>query len=140
MRKVGSKILSWFLTVVIVLGLMPMNTYAAETEGHANHKVCVNADVDAHDETSCTHDEISEWQELPKDTENLSSGNYYVPDGYSCNDRTVSFVANADVVICLNGNVLDAYVQLSNNCTVKVCDCSEDQSGEVEEGVGICKC
>lgn len=134
MRKVGSKILSWLLTVVIVLGLMPMNAYAAETEGHANHKVCVNADAHA---GTCTHEEITDWQALPEDTENLPSGNYYVPDGYECNDVTVSFVANADVVICLNGNVLDAYVQLSNNCTVKVCDCSEDQSGEVEEGVGV---
>ena len=42
MRKVGSKILSWLLTVVIVLGLMPVNAYAEES--HPGHEVCVNAE------------------------------------------------------------------------------------------------
>ena len=83
MRKVGSKILSWILTVVIVLGLMPMNTYAAETaDGHSNHKVCVNAEGHGGD-GKCTHDTITDWQELNEELlescdNTLTSGNYYL--------------------------------------------------------------
>ena len=126
MRKVGSKILSWFLTVVIVLGLMPMNTYAAETTGgHSNHKVCENAE-----EHECTHDIITEWQELDGSKNVLATGNYYLSKDVSFSNN-IQLGEGANVVICLNGYKLSPqqYVMVRENTSLKICDCSAAKTG-----------
>ena len=141
MRKVGSKILSWLLTVVIVLGLMPMNAYAAETDGHANHKVCVNAEAHAGD-GECTHEIITDWQDLNAKVNSnmygkitLTSGNYYL-SGNCSHSYDIEVAAEQDVVICLNGYELDPYdLTLEADATIKICDCSDLKTGVIVSGI-----
>lgn len=134
MRKVGSKILSWFLTVVIVLGLMPMNAYAAETTSeHSGHKVCVNAEAHG---GKCTHEAITDWQDisevqLSSSNRALTTGNYYLSKDVSFGfDLEINNGSN--VVICLNGYQLSsAHVKVATNASIKICDCSAAKTGVV---------
>ena len=63
MKKIGSKILSLALAMLMMLGLAPETTYAAEDHEFA-HTVCIGAGAD---HENCQHQKISEWEPLSEE-------------------------------------------------------------------------
>ncbi len=140
MKKKGSKILGLLLAVVLVFDMVPITTYAAEpeisqiSEEHGPHKVCVNAD--AHD-GNCTHDEITQWQELDESQWKIeTSGNYYLSKDIT-RSSDITIAAGQDVVICLNGHTcnISNFFKIEENATLRICDCSADETGVVNGGI-----
>ena len=142
MKKIGIKILSLSLVVMMLLGLAPDVAFAASH----SHKVCKNAEAHAVNET-CNHADITDWKafSVPTIKEGeyypiIESGHYYLT-GNVTTRTDVEIAADAEVVICLNGytwdlsdedGYYDGCVQLESNASLKICDCSSNQTGKLD--------
>ena len=147
MKKIGSKILSLALAMLMMLGLAPETTYAAEDHEFA-HTVCIGAGAD---HENCQHQKISEWEplsvalteEVGEDEIELSAGYYYLDKEIATYRKNVKIKDEADVVICLNGykwslydsKGLDALLKLGKNTTLQICDCSYRETGSISGNV-----
>ena len=95
------RLLSILLCLVMVLGLVPANTFAAETTTHTH---CVCGKSDCADGTG--HDETTEWIGVSHLYDIKTSGNYYLTKNVTLDDRWLVTSDTANINLCLNGKTV----------------------------------
>ena len=95
------RLLSILLCLVMVLGLVPANTFAAETTTHT-HCVCGKSDCAG----GTGHDETTEWIGVSHLYDIKTSGNYYLTKNVTLDDRWLVTSDTANINLCLNGKTV----------------------------------
>ena len=95
------RLLSILLCLVMVLGLVPANTFAAETTAHT-HCVCGKSDCAG----GTGHDETTEWIGVSHLYDIKTSGNYYLTKNVTLDDRWLVTSDTANINLCLNGKTV----------------------------------
>ena len=103
------RLLSILLCLVMVLGLVPANTFAAETTTHT-HCVCGKSNCAG----GTGHDETTEWIGVSHLYDIKTSGNYYLTKNVTLDDRWLVTSDTANINLCLNGKTV---TRTGNNST-----------------------
>ena len=135
--KNSNRILSFVLSLVMVVGLLPMSTLTAFAADEHSHPICGSTHTDIGDHTAaCSNMAWTKWEST--NSMPTEAGAYYLAENVILSS-TWEIPEGVEISLCLNGHSVSGnnavrVATVNKTATLNLCDCSSEQTGKITEG------